>query len=161
MHDEMDGDFRLAEDDAQRIHEKGHVVGHDHDERVGALEAGALAGIEHLDERLPRTPCAAAKFEMLERRAREHLRRTLPQVLFRNSAKIGAQEFAPQGGAGARSRARAACGDDPLDQGAPCGGDVAQRAVATWLSGHAHESRSRSRISAARNLAASPPVTQR
>jgi hypothetical protein len=38
MHDQMDGNFRLAEDDAQRIHEKGHVIGHDHHERMGRLK---------------------------------------------------------------------------------------------------------------------------
>ena len=127
MHDQMDGNFRLAEDDAQGVHEEGHVVGDDHDERVGALKAVAGAiGVEHLDERLPRAARETAKFEMLQSGTSELLRPTLRQILFRNSPKIGAQEFLPQRGLGTRSRTRAARGDDALDQGAPCGGNAAQ-----------------------------------
>ena len=78
MDNQVDGDLRPAEDDAQRIHQERHIVGDDHDERMRGLKAIAAAvRIEDLDERLTGTARETAKFQVIERCGGEYFRRSL------------------------------------------------------------------------------------
>ena len=66
----------------------------------------ALSGLNDLDERLTGTARETAEFEVIESRGGECCRGSLREVLFRNSAEVGAREILPHCGSRVRAPER-------------------------------------------------------
>ena len=128
MHDQVNGELRAAEYDAERVDEERHVVRDSQHQRAGGLEAIALTlGIEDADQRLAGR-AARAEFEMPERRTGEHARRALGQILLPDPPEVSSQEALLQVGPGA-ALARTAGGGDALDERYAGGGNAPQQPI--------------------------------
>ena len=95
VHDEMHGDVHLAEHDADRIDEEGHVRRHHAQQR--AMRGGGRIGVRaaarcRRSTRLPAAP--AAEFQVRERGGGQFRGTMRAQVFFGDAAEERAQEFA-------------------------------------------------------------------